>query len=235
MSDQVLTGQVLKDAIEAGFIRVAELLSLVSTESKARDGKLTLLTTQNKTDLVSAINELNAAISNATVINDDEVGLNSTLSSHEIVARINQAVASILGGVDTDSDTLQELAEQIKAQVATSADAGFLSLNAAQLFSSEQQQQGRDNLGLGALATKSTEIDDLSTGTQNTWSAAKVQETVNDAVNALTADTLSTQADFVAVINATWSQANVQAEVPQAQPEDPAPAAETSPSESEQS
>lgn len=204
MSD--LSTNDLKLAIEAGFVRVVTLLQQVASEASTRDGKLNLLTTTAKDSLVDAVNELNAAVRAAARIDDNQIGLTTTLSSHEIVAKINEAVTNLIAGAGDDSDTLRELAERITAQAG--ATAGFLSTTAPQMLEADAQRQGRDNLGLGALATKETEINDLEQTTTNTWSASKVADYVADAVAQVNGDTLQTTADFAAVVSAKWSELN---------------------------
>ena len=203
MSD--LSTKDLRVAIEAGFVHLTGLLHQVMTEGVARDGKLVLLSTQEKATLVGAINETYALAKAAAVIDDDEVNLTHTLSSHAIQAKINAAVAGILGGVDEDNDTLKELADALAAQAAASA--GLLALNTAQELTDEQKQRGRDNLGLGALATKDTQIDDLKESGEvgTAWSSAKTKEYVDTKVAAINIDLLQTKADFAAQIAAKWS------------------------------
>lgn len=198
----------LRVAIEAGFVHLTGLLHQVKTEGVKRDGKLTLLTTQEKADLVAAINEVHAIATAAAVIDDDEIKLTHTLSSHAIEAKINSAVAGILGGVDEDNDTLKELADALAVQAA--AAAGLLAINSSQELSEEQKRTGRNNLGLGALATKDTQINDLAEAgeTTTTWSSAKTKEYVDAKVAAINVDLLQTQADFAAQIAAKWSQLN---------------------------
>lgn len=117
------------------------------------------------TNLTSAINENRASIVALTtsnlVINDGSSNTSNVLSSSEIDARIAAGgVAtqnSILGGVSTLFDTLEEIEAKFNSDDSVtgqilSAQALRVAVDSAQSFDAAQQQQGRDNIGAAAQA-----------------------------------------------------------------------------------
>jgi len=128
-----------RERISAAFLRVtAKLNDLFSTI-----GTLSSLSTTNKSSVVAAINEVKSiadvAIGGGVSINDTVTVTTSTWSSQKIKNEITADIAGALEGED-----LSDLASQVTANA--QADAGFVSVAAAQSFSAVQQTQGRTNL-----------------------------------------------------------------------------------------
>lgn len=99
---------------------VANLATRVATEIKAvrtlingNAGDLSSLTTTDKSNLVAAINELDAAIETvdlSALIDDESTATTSTWSSTKIGTSIDAAVAALVDGAPELLDTLNELA-----------------------------------------------------------------------------------------------------------------------------
>ena len=101
----------------------AEFLGQEDKKRQVIIGDLNNLTTEQKTSLVVAINELKQSItalsSSSAGINDSETGDSSTLSAKKIIELLTQAKADVknelLGGeVDASIDTIKELGEMLK-------------------------------------------------------------------------------------------------------------------------
>lgn len=100
----------------------AEFLGQEDKKRQAAIGDLDNLTTEQKTSLVVAINELKQSITalsgSSAGINDSATGDSSTLSAKKILELLNQAKteakSEILGGnVAAELDTIKELAEAL--------------------------------------------------------------------------------------------------------------------------
>ena len=89
----------LQSNIHSVVVRVATEFKTIHT----RMGALTDLTTSNKTNLVSAVNEVRAAAASATGINDTTTATTTTWSSSKINTQINASVPtwSTLSGKPT--------------------------------------------------------------------------------------------------------------------------------------
>lgn len=131
--------------IEAGFTRITMLLKQVRDDLAGKTGDLSTLTTVQKSDVVSALNEVNARASAAAVIDDSQAGAATTWSGQKIDTTVKAAIASVVAGAGEDSDTLKELADHIAALA--QADAGLVSAAGVQTFTVSQKAQGRDNIG----------------------------------------------------------------------------------------
>lgn len=137
--------------------RITALAQAIATDIKAlttNQGSLTALTTTDKTNLVSAINELKVAISSASDINDSSTSTSATWSSTKINTAINNAVSSLVNGAGTTLDTLKELANALgnDANYATTIATQMgkrVRVDAAQTFTIAEQKQGCENLGIG--------------------------------------------------------------------------------------
>lgn len=112
------------------------------------------LNTTDKSNLVAAINELKTEIGNLPVgteagaeIDDAQAASNKVYSSTKVEELVTKAIADLVGGADTNSDTLKEIADKITALM--QADEGLLSFKASQTLSPEEQAQAATNLGLG--------------------------------------------------------------------------------------
>lgn len=121
---------------------VKELAERIGTDI----GSLEFLTTENKKNVVVAINELKSIMSS----------VENNLGDYPTKQELTQAITDLIDGADTDSDTLKELADKITALA--QADNGLVSALEAQEFSESQKQQARDNID---AATKS-DIPDIS-------------------------------------------------------------------------
>nr|DAU78682.1 MAG TPA: hypothetical protein [Caudoviricetes sp.] len=100
----------------------AEFLGQEDKKHKTAIGNLDDLTTEQKTSLVVAINELKQSITtlsgSSAGINDSATGDSSTLSAKKIIELLNQAKteakSEILGGnVAAELDTIKELADAL--------------------------------------------------------------------------------------------------------------------------
>lgn len=140
----------LIDKINSGFARITTLVKQVRDEWAAKIGVLSALTTTSKSDIVSAINEVNSKTSNTTLIDDSNTSMTTTWSSNKVNAEITTKVAAVIGGASADSDTLLELANKVTALA--QADVGLVSTAGAQAFDATQQQQARTNIGAASAA-----------------------------------------------------------------------------------
>jgi capsid protein len=151
----------LATRIESLVLRVAQEFNDVRTKA----GNLTNLTTTDKSNLVAAINELKAAVSAATDINDAQVSVSSTYSSSKIVSLLNTLKSEILGGADAAYDTLVEI-QQLLQNGTSGLDALLGAVNnrvrfdSAQVLTVPQQVQARANIGaVAATDIGNTETD----------------------------------------------------------------------------
>lgn len=132
----------------------------------AKIGNTANLSTTDKTSLVAALNELKANIialpAPSSVIDDDTASLSKTYSSTKINSLISTAVANLINGAGSDSDTLKELADKIVALAQT--DTGLVSVALAQAFNDTQKAQARTNIGAASAADLAT----LTTNVGNT-------------------------------------------------------------------
>ena len=96
---------------------VSNLATRIATEIKALrtliNGNavdLSALTTTAKSNLVAAINEIDANSGSSVAINDATTALDSVWSSSKTNGEISTAVNTLVGGAGTALDTLNELA-----------------------------------------------------------------------------------------------------------------------------
>lgn len=181
--------------------QISALATQVGTDIKqiiANIGDLNQLTTSEKTSLVVALNELKAAITQASnLINDSATSSTATWSSSKISTQIQAAVNGLINGAPETLDTLKELATAIE----TNQDAitalqsianGHVKFNEAQSLEPEQQQTARDNIGAAAASDVT-----ILQGTVSTLSGtvSTVQTTANTNKTAIgTLANLSTSA-----------------------------------------
>ena len=150
----------LATRIESLVIRVAQEFNDV----RAKAGNLANLTTTDKSNLVAAINELKAAVSASTVIDDAQVALTSTYSSSKIVSLLDALKSEILGGADAAYDTLLEI-QQVLQSGTSGLEALLAAINqrvrfdAAQSLTAAEQLQARSNKG----AVASSEVGNTDT------------------------------------------------------------------------
>ena len=143
----------LATRIESLVIRVAQELNDV----RAKAGNLANLTTTDKSNLVAAINELQAAVVSSAVIDDAQITTTSTYSSNKIVSLLDALKAEILGGADAAYDTLVEI-QQLLQNSTSGLDALLAAVNnrvrfdAAQSLAVAEQLQARSNIGAVAAS-----------------------------------------------------------------------------------
>ena len=143
----------LTTRIESLVIRVAQEFNDV----RAKTGNLANLTTTDKSNLVAAINELQAAVAASGAIDDTQITTTTTYSSSKIVALLDALKAEILGGADAAYDTLVEI-QQLLQNGTSGLDALLAAVNnrvrfdAAQTLTAPEQAQARSNLGAVAIS-----------------------------------------------------------------------------------
>ena len=142
----------LATRIESLVIRVAQEFNDV----RAKAGHLASLSTTDKSSLVAAINELQAAVVTATAIDDQSVASTSTYSSVKIVGLLDALKAEILGGADAAYDTLLEIQQFLQGEVGgldalLAAVHNRVRFDAGQELTTEEQQQARSNIGAVGL------------------------------------------------------------------------------------
>ncbi len=142
----------LQTRIESLVLRIAQEFNTLNSKT----GALASLTTTDKSSLVAAINELQAAVTSGTGIDDANVALTTTYSSSKIVSLLDTLKAEILGGADAAYDTLLEI-QQLLQDGTTGLDALLAAVNnrvrfdAPQTLTVPDQTQARSNIG--AVAT----------------------------------------------------------------------------------
>ena len=145
--------------------RIIDLAQAIGTDVKALNntvGVLANLTTTQKANLVTAINDLQAQISTLDLSSliDDAAGIGDTdvtYSADKIIALLDALKSDLLGGIPPSTlDTIQELAEYLTDnQVAggiVEQLANRVRVDAAQNFTAPQQAQARDNIGAAAAS-----------------------------------------------------------------------------------
>ena len=181
--------------VEAGFVHLARKVRQGDEALAAKIGDLTALRTASKTNLVEAVNEV---VAQRIEVDDEATGASLWSSAKvqaAITAAVNQATTDILGGADENNDTLAELAARVTQ--AMQLDQGILTTSTLQNFDTEAKARGRTNLGLGAIATKDTEINDSATAGTTTWSSTKIQ--------AVLTIMMTTNKDFTAAIDQVFA------------------------------
>lgn len=138
------------------FVRVANEIKAVRGEVTTATGDLSGLTTNDKSSLVAALNELKTELENLPAgteggleIDDALAASDKVYSSTKVEELVTNAIAGLVDGADEGSDTLKEVAEKITALM--QADEGLVSFKAPQTLSPEEQAQVAANLGLGDI------------------------------------------------------------------------------------
>ena len=150
----------LATRIESLVIRVAQEFNDV----RAKAGNLANLTTTDKSNLVAAINELQAAVMSSAVIDDAHIAATTTYSSNKIVSLLDALKTEILGGADAAYDTLVEI-QQLLQNGTSGLDALLAAVNnrvrfdAAQSLTVAEQLQARSNIG----AVAATDVGNTDT------------------------------------------------------------------------
>ena len=102
----------LATRIESLVIRVAQEFNDV----RATAGSLASLSTNDKSSLVAAINELKAAVLSAMAIDDNQIATTSTYSSNKIVSLLDALLAAVNLRVRFDAAQSLTVAEQLQAR-----------------------------------------------------------------------------------------------------------------------
>lgn len=140
----------------SGFTRITLLLKQVRDDWAAKVGVLAALTTTSKSDIVSAINEVNAKTGNTLLIDDASTSTTTAWSSSKTNSEIANQIAGLINGAGADDDTLAELAGKVAALA--QADAGLVSAAGAQAFDTAQKLQARTNIS----AASAEDLGDVS-------------------------------------------------------------------------
>lgn len=143
----------LQTQINSLVLRIADEFNTV----KGRTGTLASLTTTDKSSLVAAINELQAALLTVAAIDDANVAATSTYSSSKIVSVLDALKAEILGGADPAYDTLLELQQALQNDQSgiaaiTAALDKRVRFDAAQTLTAAEQTQALANIGAVAAS-----------------------------------------------------------------------------------
>jgi capsid protein len=150
----------LQTRIESLVLRIAQEFKTLNSKT----GELANLTTTDKSSLVAAINELQAAVTSGNGIDDSNVALTTTYSSSKIVTLLNTLKAEILGGADAAYDTLLEI-QQLLQDGTSGLDALLAAVNNRVRFDSPQTltvpQQLHARTNIGAVAA--TDVGDTDT------------------------------------------------------------------------
>lgn len=150
----------LQTRIESLVLRIAQEFNTLNSKT----GALASLTTTDKSSLVAAINELQAAVTSGTGIDDVNVALTTTYSSSKIVSLLDTLKAEILGGADAAYDTLLEI-QQLLQDGTTGLDALLAAVNnrvrfdAPQTLTVPEQTQAHSNIG----AVAATDVGNTDT------------------------------------------------------------------------
>ena len=157
-------------------------------------GDLTTLTTTQKANLVSALNELKGEVStlqgqiaSSTNINDTgaPTSTTETYSISKILDSINTSIvavkADILGSAPAALDTLQELAEALSSNPSFATDIATaignrVRVDAVQTFNSTQQAQGRSNINAASqteFAQMQTDLGNVQVDLASLYATAK--------------------------------------------------------------
>ena len=145
-------------------VRIESLVLRLAAEFKTiygQVGSLANLSTTDKTNLVSSINELRSQIlvlAGITVIDDaNSAATVTTFSASKITGLLDALKADLLGGADAAFDTLKELQTAILsdesgiAALLTAVDKR-VRFDAAQSLTAPEQTQARSNIGAIAAA-----------------------------------------------------------------------------------
>ncbi|MDD7963294.1 hypothetical protein [Microbacterium thalli] len=204
--------------------RIATEIKSIRTLVNGNAPDLSALTTTAKTNLVAAINELKAGLSNANGINDATTTGTSTWSSNKITSSISAAVSALVGSSPATLDTLSELADALGddpnfAATMTTALGNRVRHDAAQTLDATQQAQARTNIGAADAAGVATSLAGKSdTGHTHTSSQITNFNTAADArVNALVpsaSDTVAGKVELATTTEATTGTDTARAVTP---------------------
>jgi hypothetical protein len=150
---------------EALAAAMGDVVTTIGTEIAAvetKQGDLAQLSTNVKTSLVAALNELDtdiAAVSSAlaAVIDDNVQSAAKAWSSNKTKAMIDAAISDLIDGAPGTLNTLKELANELTSGTGVVSGimailAKVLRVDQAQSFSPAEQEQGRSNIGAESVA-----------------------------------------------------------------------------------
>jgi len=146
-------------SLETKLVAFAQAVGVDIGELITSRGDLATLTTTAKTNLVAAINELNAGLSSVdlTALINDAAGagvVNKTWSADKIISSLNQLKSDIIDGAPAAYDTLKEISDYLTANN-SALDSLLTAINnrvrydAAQTLTTEQQLTACTNIGIG--------------------------------------------------------------------------------------
>lgn len=164
----------------------------------------TALITTAKGNLVAAINEVAAAVANASGIDDATTGTATAWSSSKTNSEIQARVAAVVDAAPGTLDTLNELAAALGddpnfATTISDALGNRVRFDAAQTLTGPQQAQARANIGAGtsnlvigttagtAAAGNDSRLSDARTPTAHTHPAIDVSDSTTVGRSVLTA------------------------------------------------
>lgn len=208
--------------------RVATEIKAVRTLVNGNQAGLSALTTTNKGNLVSAINELQAAVqaasqSGGAAINDTSPSTASVYSSTKTQAQIDAAVAALVTGAPGLLDTLDELANALGddpnfATTTATALGNRVRVDAAQALTGTQQTQARTNIGAGvsnlAIGTTAGTAADAAAVTTSLAGKANTSHSHVGADVAQATDTLRGTVELATTAEATTGTDTVRAVTP---------------------
>lgn len=158
--------------------QIANLATRVGTECKAiraAMGDKTSLTTTDKTTLVAAINELQAALASAAGILDTATtgDTTHTWSANKIIAAIAQAKTDIVNGAPAAYDTLLEISTQLSSDQTAlgnllTAVGNRVAFDQVQTLTAPQKAQAIANIG----AVSAADVGDVNSDFVATFNAA---------------------------------------------------------------
>lgn len=159
---------------------IQDVITRVATEFKSHKSlingnaaDLSALTTTDKTNLVSAVNEVKASIQPAGAsIDDAAIATTTSWSSSKTDTEIKSAVAGIVDSAGSDLDTLKELGDALGNDkdfgVSVNAALGNrVRYDAAQTLTAGQKIQATDNIGAATVL----QVGDTTTNFVTTFNA----------------------------------------------------------------
>jgi len=163
---------------------IADLATRIATESKAlrtllngNAADLSALTTTTKSNLVAALNEVKASISEAgATINDSATNTSSVWSGQKVQDTVTAAIAALVSGAPGVLDTLDELAAALgdDANFATTVTTALTNRvrtdTASQGLNSTQKGNARTNID----AVSTTDVGNTATNFVTTFEAGLV-------------------------------------------------------------
>jgi hypothetical protein len=143
--------------------RISALVTAVTTEAndqRTKRGNLASLNTENKSNLVAALNELHSDIAGIGGVSINDASSSSTTQTWSITKISNEiaaAITALVNGAPGALDTLAELAAALDGAddsitAITTALGNRVRVDASQTFDSTQQTTARSNIGAQSAA-----------------------------------------------------------------------------------